>query len=131
MDRTEIDDRLEKFEKAPRMIKARLLTMADMQEEAFARNRSILDTMYKEGRGHSVVAVIGDYAVIEETKEPRSFDNSPYTFAIRRDGKWIHSSHYVATIEDAILHAIGYLADGANSSYGSMCAAMLRGLKSA
>jgi len=122
---------IDKFETAPLVIKGKLLAMADMQEETFRLHRSILATMYKEGLGHAVVAVVGDYAIIEETAEKRNFKDAPYTFSVRRDEKWHHSSYYVESIEDAILYAIGYLADGANSGYGRMCAAMLRGLKSA
>lgn len=88
----------------------RLIAMADAYGEIQKRESEL----FSDGRcGHDVVFMAEDIAVTIDTVKP-SFPNSPFTYALKRDGKWKHSNSYYET------HEIAYLAALGNKHLGSM-----------
>ena len=73
---------------------------------------------------HSVVAVMGDIAVLKATHKP-SFEDAQYTGSIKKDGKWRHTSRYNSSADTAMLDTLGVKHSGPNSQFGEFARKML------
>ena len=115
-----MDEKIAEFSAKPNFVKFHTLLMADHQAECAAKHREVLDCMYKNGNGHSVIAVIEDMAIIERFKGDFRF-----TSALLEDGKWQHITSSHPAIEHALLDVIGRKHEGLNSRFVSYTAAMI------
>ena len=98
-----------------------ILGQATARQEQIAENNKILSAFYDEGRGLSVVAKIGDYAILEAFGRHVSEDKKglkySYTSAYLKDGKWHPTRNFFDKIEGALLCALGFKEEGHNSKY--------------
>lgn len=120
-----IDEQLEDFERTPKLMKVRILSMAREFEKLMATESAIKKSLYKDGRGHTVVFIAGDIAVLENTTNP-DFPDATFTVAVKTGDEWRATSSYFATAENALLHGLGVKHEGVNSRFAGYAIKMLK-----
>lgn len=116
----EILKRIAEFDSKPLMVKNIILHQAQARQEMNDMHSEIL---VASGRGSraSVVGVINNVAVVET----RDFEDAPFMACIRNGGSWGRCNSCWPTAEQAILDAIGTMAEGVNSRFAYYAWAMI------
>lgn len=84
----------------------------------------ILKNIGDERERYKVIGVIGDIAVLEEVIEP-TFPRVPFIVSIKKDGKWEPFDSHYASIDHALLGALGYKYIGPHSNFEMFASKML------
>lgn len=120
-----VENVIDVFNKKPIMAKVQVIAMAERYlTEVYTVEREILTAMYKGGKGCTVVAVVGDIAVVEVVIKP-PFNDVPFTFSLKKNGTWKSFSSYYTSIDHTLLGAIGCKYDGLNSQFERFAIKML------
>lgn len=115
---------IEHFDSLPDVVKRIILHNAEEKEAEKKTFSEVLDSMYKHGEGYVVLAIVEDVAIIKQDVNP-SFPEAPFTFSLYEIDKWRASSFFFPSIDAALLGAIGYKHDGANSQFSIFARRML------
>lgn len=119
-----------KWSALPVMGKRRILAESRAYRELVDEDAAVLDSLYQKGKGHSVVAIINDIAILEDNREAKKEgERYPYSYVVKKDGKWARGcSEYFTSIDAALLGALGYKNLGDNNQFAAFASKML-GLK--
>lgn len=119
----EIEKKISDFDALSTRAKWMTLIQAEKFQQYIKCEHEVLNTMYKKGELHHVIAIIEEIAIVKSTK--KSSEAHPYTASVFIDGKWKPTSSYYPSIEYALLGAIGYKNEGGNSRFDVYAGAMI------
>ena len=109
------------------MGKRRLMAESRAYRELVDEDADVLDSLYQKGKGHSVVAIINDIALLEDYREAKKEgERYPYSYVVKKDGKWTRGcSEYFPSVDAALLGALGYKNLGNNTQFAVFASKML------
>jgi len=117
-------NRLKEFNGLPEIGKEAILAQSERFREIQDKEKEILAPMYGGGKGHFVLFIAEDIAVIENYVNPK-FKDARFTVSIFTGGRWMNKHEYYSSPEIAYMGGLSLKYEGLNGRFEKYAAMML------
>lgn len=100
-----VDERIDSLHQKALPVKVAILAAFEKSVQRADQDRKILDAFYKRGKGLTVIAVLGNYAILEYRDEDELTPG--FRSAYLKGNAWVRSNYVTHSVEAALLQVIG------------------------